>query len=308
MELPSQMLLFAKVVEGGSFSAAARTLGYAPSSVSKQIAQLEDKIGLRLLTRTQTGIVLTEEGRIFHQRCRDLEATLQETEEQFASMSGHPTGLLRVSCTVAFGKLQLLPVLPRFMAANPDIEVSLSLSDNILDLTEEQVDIGIRFAEQIEDPSAIVRKIGGSDRVICASPEYLARNGHPQEPEDLQHHNCLLLSTARRKGVWMLVGPNGNEDVRISGNLETDSADAIYHAVRAGLGVARLSTYLVGDDIAAARLIHLLPDYTLKGSDLMAIFRDKRNLPPKTRVFLDFLIAEFGHAKHWRRQALEKSA
>lgn len=302
------MLLFAKVVEGGSFSAAARMLGQAPSSVSKQIAGLEDRLGLRLLTRTQTGILLTEEGRIFLERCRELAANLAETEAQFASMSGHPSGLLRISCTVAFAKLQLLPVMPKFLAANPDIEISLKLSDHILDLTQDTVDIGIRFAEQVEDPAAIARRIGGSKRVICASPDYLAKSGHPATPDDLEHHNSLLLSTARRKNVWALEGPEGTVDVKVDGNFETDSADAIYHAARAGLGIARLSTYLVGEDIAQGRLVHLLPDHSLAGNDLMAIFRERRNLSPKSRAFLDFLVAEFGRTRDWHRQPLDRSA
>ncbi len=301
------MLLFAKVVEGGSFSAAARMLGHAPSSVSKQIAGLEDRLGLRLLTRTQTGILLTEEGRIFHERCRDLAGTLAETEAQFATMSGHPSGLLRVSSTVAFCKLKLLPKLPKFMASYPDIEISLQLSDHIIDLSQDQVDVGLRFSEQIEDPSAIARKIGSSARVICATPEYIKRNGTPSAPEDLEHHNCLLLASARAKNTWRLEGPNGAETVQVGGNFETDSADAIYHATRAGLGIARLSTYLVGDDLVRGRLVRLLPDYSLPGSDLMAIFRERRNLSPKTRAFLDFLIAEFGGAETWQRPALDKT-
>ncbi|MEM1266371.1 MAG: LysR family transcriptional regulator [Pseudomonadota bacterium] len=294
MDLPSQMVLFNKVVEGGSFSAAAREIGHAPSSVSKQIALLEDRLSLRLLNRTQNGITLTEEGRVFHERCLELVRTVSDTEAMLASMSGRPSGLLRVSCTVAFGKTNLIPTLPRFLAETPEVKLSLELSDHPIDLAHERIDIGIRFAEQIEDPSIIARKIGGSKRVLCAAPEYIAAEGAPQRPEDLSRHNCILNAVGRDRNAWRLDGPGGRTRVPIGGNFETDSADAVYHAARAGLGIARLSTYLIEEDLRAGRLVRLLPNYALDGSDLMAVFSERRNLAPKIRVFLDFLIAEFG--------------
>ncbi len=308
MDLPSQMILFAKVVEGGSFSAAARAIGQAPSSVSKQIGMLEDRLSLRLLNRTQSGITLTEEGRVFHERCLELVRTVSDTEAMAANMSGRPTGMLRISSTVAFGKAKLIPALPRFQAMTPDVKVALELSDHTLDLAHERIDIGIRFADQIEDPSAIARKIGGSDRVLCAAPDYIDKNGTPMRPEDLSKHNCLIRSGARDRTAWRLDGPDGRTRVPIGGSFETDSADAVYHATLAGLGVSRLSTYLIDEDLKAGRLVHVLPSYALGGLDLMAIFRDRRNMAPKVRVFLDFLIAEFGHGGRLDQRPVSKSA
>ncbi|MEO0386315.1 MAG: LysR family transcriptional regulator [Pseudomonadota bacterium] len=308
MELPSQMILFTKVVEGGSFSAAAREIGHAPSSVSKQMALLEDRLGLRLLTRTQSGITLTEEGRVFHERCLELVRSLSETEALFASMSGRPTGLLRVSATVAFGKTKLIPMLPRFLADTPDVKLSLDLSDRPIDFAHDRVDIGIRFADQIDDPSVIARKIGGSDRVICAAPSYVAAFGAPEVPDDLRQHACLLNAVGRDRNAWRLDGPTGRMRIPVSGDFETDSADAIYHAVCAGFGIARLSTYLIDEDLRAGRLVRLLPDYKLGRSDLMALFRERRNLAPKIRVFLDFLHAEFGQGRQLEETALRDTA
>ncbi len=301
MDLSSQMLLFVRVVEAGSFSAAAREEGHSPSAVSRQIAHLEDRLGVRLLNRARHGLSLTEEGRAFHARCREVAEQVSDAESFVSALGERPQGLLRVVSTVAFGKAQLLPLMPAFLARYPELRLSLELTDRPVDLAGEGLDVAIRFTEQIEDPAAIARRLARNRRVICAAPAYLARFGTPESPADLAGHNCLMLSTVSAWNDWRLTDPSSGGRVELGGNFEANSADGVYHAALAGLGVARLSTYLVGEDIRAGRLVRLLPDYTDDGSDIVAIYPEKRNLAPRVRAFIDHLTEHFGPVPPWER-------
>lgn len=301
MELASQMILFAHVVEHGSFSASARAFAHTPSSVSKQIGMLEDRLGVRLLNRTTRGIALTEEGRTFYARCAEIARAVAEAESMVVSLGDHPQGTLRVASTVAFAKAHLLPLLPAFLDANDDLRVVFELTDRAIDLAEDEADVAIRFTEQITDPSVVARRLATNRRVICAAPSYLAAHGTPERPEDLLRHNCLRLSTVTSWNDWHFRGPDGPGVLHVTGNFEANSADAVYHAVRAGLGIARLSTYLVGDDIRAGRLVRVLPDYVQQDSNIYAIYASRRNLAPKVRVFVDFLAEKLGPVPPWER-------
>lgn len=308
MELSSHMILFARVVEKGSFSAAAREISHSPSAVSKQIAALEDRLGVRLLTRTQQGISLTEEGRIFYDRCSEVAQTVAETQELLESMSESPRGKLRICATVAFGKAQILPILPDFLAQVPDLSIDLELTDRNSDIFTEDIDVGIRFSEQIDSSQVIARKLAPNRRIFVAAPSYIARHGLPKTPADLAEHNCLRLSTVEKWNEWRFGDGSDASKVRVTGNFEANSADAVYHATLAGMGVSRISTYLVNDDIAAGRLIHVLPEHMQTSSAIYAIYPERRNMAPKIRSFLDFLTAHFGKVPPWERPAEKASA
>ena len=301
MEIASQMLLFAHVVEHGSFSASARAFEHTPSSVSKQIGQLEDRLGVRLLNRTTRGIALTEDGKAFYVRCAEIARAVAEAESMVVSLGDHPQGTLRVAATVAFAKAILLPLLPAFLAKNDDLKLVLDVTDRPVDLAEGEADVAIRFTEQITDPSVVARKLATNRRVICAAPSYLKKYGMPERPEDLLQHNCLRLSTVSSWNDWEFPGPHGPGVLHVTGNFEANSADAVYHAVRAGLGIARLSTYLVNEDIRAGRLERILPEYIQQDSDILAIYASRRNLPPKVRVFVDFLAERLGPMPPWEQ-------
>jgi DNA-binding transcriptional LysR family regulator len=303
MELSSQMILFAKVVECESFSAAARDLKHSPSAVSRQIGHLEDRLGVRLVNRSKRGLSLTHEGRVFYERCAEVAARISEAETLVASMGARPQGVLRVVATVAFAKAQVLPILPGFYERHPEVHLSLELTDRQIDLASEGMDVAIRFTEQIDDSSVIARRLASNRRVICAAPAYVERFGAPEHASDLARHNCLRLSTVTRWNDWHLDEPAGNGPILLKGNFEANSADGIYHATLAGVGIARLSTYLVGDDISAGRLVRLLPQYSDEGSDIFAIYSEKRNLAPKVRAFIDYLVEHFGTVPPWEREA-----
>ena len=302
MDFPSQMVLFAHVVRAGSFSATARELDQTPSSVSKQIAQLEDRLGVRLLSRTKHGLSPTQEGHEFYDRCVEIAERIGEAETFANSLDDHPKGQLNVVSTVAFGKSQLLPLMPRFMAEHPDISVSLELTDRPLNMSEEGTDLAIRFTEQLNDTSVFRRKLSKSRRIICASPAYLERHGMPRSVSDLANHNCLKSSMVERWNDWHLEQLNNGQEVHLSGNFQVNSADGIYHAALAGVGIARLSTYMVNEAIATGQLVQLFPEYQDDSGDILAIFPEKRNLSSKVRVFIDYLVHEFGPVPPWERQ------
>ncbi len=300
MDLPNLIVLFARVVEAGSFSAASRELAQSPSAVSKQIAQLEDRVGVRLLARSKHGVSLTDDGHAFYQRCAEIKGAIEAAEELVVSFGDHPKGKLRIAGTVAFGKAQIIPALPAFMAEHPDVQLSLTLTDRTLDYARGEIDVAIQFTEQIEDRQLVVRKLAHNRRILCAAPAYLDRMGTPKAARDLRAHNCMRLSTVSRFNDWGIA--EGMSTLPVRGNFEANSADSLYHAALAGIGIARLSMYLVREDLRAGRLVHVLPDYEDNGSDIYAAYPDRRNLAPKVRAFIDHLVGIFSPVPPWERE------
>jgi len=302
MDIANQMILFAKVVETGGFSAAARELGLTPSAISRQIGNLEDRLGTRLLNRSTRRISLTEVGRDFQARCAEIARSVEDAEALVLSRLDHPQGTLRISATSAFAKAQLLPILPQFLANNKDLKLSIELTDRDIDLIGEQIDVAIRFTEQISDTSMVARKLASNQRIFCAAPSYIAAHGEPKTPEDLAGHNCLRLSTVEKFNNWQMNDGQSNVARRITGNFETNSSDALYHAALDGLGIAKLSTYLAHEALDEGRLVRVLPEYAEDASDVLAIYPNRRNLSPNVRAFVDFLADHFGNVPPWERK------
>ncbi len=299
MDIFNQMTIFVQAVKEGGFSAAARVLELTPSAVSKQISRLEDRLGLRLLNRSTRHISLTDEGRVFYERCAHIVAEIEEAEEWAAARQGTVRGVLHVASTVVFAKKHILPLLPEFVERNPKLKISLEVTDRTVDLVEEGFDVAIRFTEQLSDPSLIARPLAANRRVICAAPSYLESHGMPQTPEDLSKYHCLRLYTVSAFNDWEFEGPEGTCVLNVSGNFETNSADALYHAALAGLGIARLSTYVIGPDLKAGRLVWLLPEFVHEKASILAVYPHRRNLSPKVRAFIDFLIEKFTPVPPW---------
>lgn len=289
MQFTELMMVFVRTVEDGSFSATARAMSMSPSAVSKRISGLENRLGVRLLNRSTRRLTLTEEGRLFYERARRIADEVAEAERMVTSMGTRVRGVLRVTASVAMAKAHLLPIFPEFLKRYPDLRLVLELTDRPIDLVAEGVDVAIRFTEQIVDTSVVARKLLSNRRVICAAPAYLEANGAPNSPEDLRHHNCLRLWTVSSWNEWVFDGPDGTRTLTVTGNFEANSADAVYHAALAGLGIARLSTYLVGRDLAAGRLVQVLPQYMQQKADILAVYPHRRNLSPKVRAFIDFV-------------------
>ncbi len=303
MELSSQMVLFARVVDEGSLSAAARTLNHSPSAVSKQVSHLEDRVGVRLLNRSSSGISLTDEGEQFYERCAEIARNVTQAEEMIVSLGDKPQGRLHILSTVAFGKAQLMAVLPAFLAKYPEVQLSVDFTDTKRDFADDRIDVAIQFTEQIEDQSLVARKLAPNRRVVCAAPEYLERMGTPSDFADMAQHNYLRLSTVQSWNDWHTGGIDPTAaPARLPSNMELNSADAVYHAALAGIGIARLSTYLIAPDLVSGRLVRLFPEYEGKDSDIYAVYSTRRNLSPKVRALIDHLVAAFGPVPPWERQ------
>ncbi len=300
MELSSRMVLFARVVDEGSLSAAARTLNQSPSAVSKQVSHLEDHVGVRLLNRSSSGITLTDEGEQFYKRCAEITRNVTEAEDMIVSLSGKPQGRLHILSTVAFGKAQLMPVLPAFLKKYPDVQMSVDFTDTKRDFTEDRIDLGIQFSEQIEDQTLVARKLAHNKRIICASPEYLVEHGTPKSIADMTNHNYLRLSTVESWNDWHVTEVDGRP-TRLPSNMEVNSADAVYHAALAGIGIARLSEYLIAPDLASGRLVRIMPEHEDNSSSVYAVYSSRRNLSPKVRALIDFLVEAYGPVPPWER-------
>ena len=296
MDASAQMLVFVKVVEMGSISAASRASGQTPSAVSKQIGHLEDRVGRRLLHRTKAGVSVTEDGREYYEKCRAMADRFLEAEDHFSAFNNRPKGTIRVASSVVFGKSQLISALSEFLDLYREITVSLELTDRHVDLEEEGFDVAINFAEQLTNPNVIAKKIMKNERILCASPGFIERYGSPKSFSDLSNFNCLRTSNFVGRNAWQAQLDGTSHTVDATGNFAGNSADAVYQAALAGLGIARLSTYLVADQITLGNLIRLFPDYAQSNADIAVIFANKRNLAPKIRVFVDFLANRFhGH-------------
>ncbi len=297
------MTAFVYAVDHGGFSAAARALQRTPSAVSKQIGRLEDRLGARLFQRTTRRLSLTQEGRAFYERCVAVLDEIEQAEEAVSELRGDVRGVLRVEAVAAFARVHLLPLLPEFMARYPDLRLELQLSERSVDLVDTGADVAVQLSEMVEDESLVAKKLFTNRRLVCASPVYLEQHGVPQKPEDLLEHNCLTHSSFTHFNDWEFDGPHGTKVLHVSGNFEANSAMALYQAVLAGIGVARLATFLVGKDLACGRLIPLLTDYVHEKSSLLVIYPHRRHLSQKVRAFVDFLSEKFTPVPPWERGA-----
>lgn len=285
-----EMIVFVRVVEAGSFSEAARLLMMTPSTVSKLIARLEARLGVRLVERSTRRLALTAEGQFYYERSQALLGQLDETEQQIAQGGAEPEGLIRVSSSVTFATAALEPILPAFFGAFPKIMVDLSLSDEVVDLYLDRTDVAIRVGK-LQNSNLMARKIGETRRLIVASPTYLARHGTPRTPEDLVGHNCLGFNFRRASPVWPMREGGRIVERMLSGSLLANNGDTLRRMAIAGVGVARIADYHLHGPIARGELIELLADSGIGVTDeIHALYRGSQLLPARVRAFLDFAV------------------
>lgn len=302
----SDLELFARVMATGSFSEAARALDMTPAAVSKRIARLERKLDVRLFQRTTRNLRVTSEGAAFHRHAQRILADVEAAREAMSRRATEPAGVLRVTVPASFGRRHISPVASAFLERYPDVTLDLSLTDGLVDLVEEGLDLAIRIV-QPEDSSLIARRLAPSRRVICAAPSYLERHGAPTTPAELAEHNCLL---RQHQHVWTLESADGErEQVRVSGNLITNNAEVLRDATVAGLGIARKSTWDVGHLLQSGELVPVLPGYTVTThTAIYAMYPSARFLPPRVSAFIDFLRNSFGDPPYWDRIREETQA
>jgi len=299
MDKATQMEVFVRVSDAGGFSAAARTLKLTPSAVSKLIGRLEDRLGVRLFHRTTRSLSLTEEGRAFYDRCVAILSEIEQAESAITELHDQVTGTLRVTATVAFTRVHILPLMPEFLARYPDLRVELELGDRPVDLVEDGFDVGLRLQEQMTDESLVARRLAVNRRVICATPEYFRKFDIPTDPKDLLNHNCLVHSSIGAFNDWEFELADGNWHLKPQGNFEANSAYALYEAVLAGIGIARLATFLVQPDLQSGRLQSVLTEYDHVGSSILIVYPHRRHLSTKVRTFVDFLVEKFSPVPPW---------
>ena len=296
----SDIAVFVAVADAGSFAAGAHSVGLSRSAAGKAIARLESRLGTRLLHRTTRALSLTIEGETFCAYCRDILAAVDAAEASVAGPDGGvPRGVLRVTVPDAFGRLMVLPLLPRYLAAWPDVQVELSFSDRIDDLVLEGFDLAIRIGVTNSDSSLISRVIARYPVMLCAAPGYLASRGEPRDVADIESHECLLFASRLHRQGWHLPDHDGSM-IRIAGRsrLRMDSGDAIRRAAIAGLGIAYLPQFLIADDLASGRLVPVLADSVMTAVDIVALYPARPLLEARVRRFIDLLAEGLAPARH----------
>lgn len=290
MDLIGALRAFVRITETGSFSAVAREANASQSAVTRQIAQLEQHFGVRLFHRTTRRLSLTDDGQALLGHARHLIDSADEMESALGRQSTAPHGLVRLGTTIA-GGLFLATRLPALLERHPGLAVELVMSDQDRDLIEERLDLAFRSGE-IADVSLVARRIGFLGRAVVAAPMYLERHGAPSTPDDLVDHICLIHDAMPEPEVWRFTGPGGNFGVRVQGGFAANDSEAVRRAARAGHGVARLPEIQVIDDLRAGRLFRLLDDYPSELEPVHIIYPSRRNLAPRTRVVMDFLVEQ----------------
>jgi len=298
MEDLERMAIFARVVEAKSFSEAARQLNLSKSLVSKQITELEKSMGARLLNRTTRALSLTDAGAVFFEHCAKIVEELREARFSVSRLHAEPRGSLRISSSVAFGRLQIAPALAEFLVTYPEVKIDMVTTDRFVDLAEEGFDIVIRITND-PAPNVVARKLAVVNRKMCATPAYFAHHGVPKSPMDLERHNCLTYTYLNPQDSWRLRGPQGEITLKASGNLRLNDDDALAEAVLAGVGIAVLPTFLIGKELQSGKLQSVLSDYIPRERSIYAVYLPTRYLPAKVRRFIDHLLARFGPEPYW---------
>lgn len=295
----SALLEFAAVARHLSFVQAARELGLHPSVLSRRIQALEQRLGVRLLQRDTRRVSLTEAGHALLGRTLDILTRLDDARAEVSRYSAEATGTLRLALPNLFGQLQVAPLLPAFMRQHPGLRLDLSFNDRLVDLVEHNIDAAIRIGALEAGGDYQVRRIADNHRVICAAPAYIASHGAPGTPAELAGHRILHFSPLFGGTTWRLKGAGAEVKVALDPVMSSDNVEALRYAALAGEGIALLATFAAWQDLAAGRLVPLLPDYRLPESTISIIYPHAPYLPRKVRAFIDFMVQAFSGGVSW---------
>lgn len=293
MKLRTDLAFFSTLVKSGSLSAAAQEFNVTPSAVSKWLAQLEERLGVRLIARNTRRFSLTQEGEIYLAEGQRILSEIDELEHAIASSHGVPIGLLKVQATFGFGRSFIAPAISEFSRQYPDLEIQLLLSDRPASLADGDIDVNVRFGPP-PDSRVMARKIADHRRRIFASPIYLKDRPRPLVPDDLAQHNCLIVRQDDvAYGQWHFTKARKTQSVKVRGNLSSNDGGAVLTWALEGHGIIMRSEWDAAPFVKDGQLEILLDDYELPPADIYAVYPQKRNLPAKVRVFVDFLAERF---------------
>jgi len=287
MDRLSAMRTFRTVVETGGFSAAARRLGLSKAAVSKQVAELEAHFGTALLQRTTRRLNATDAGRRYFENCVRLLDEISEVEAEVRNSQAEPSGRLRVSAPINFGNEVLGPVISAIAQRYPRLEIQIELSDRFVDLIEEGFDVALRIRTNLPDSSLIVRRVSAITRSVCAAPSYLKRMGTPKTPEDLKNHACLIYTLSTSPFDWKFSAGNKTVAVRVNGSIQSNNGQFLMSFLHAGMGIALLPDFTVGEDVRSGKLKRILENYPVEPHDLYLVYPANRHQSPKLRAFMD---------------------
>ncbi|MBV6288933.1 LysR family transcriptional regulator [Pseudomonas aegrilactucae] len=289
MDVLVAMRTFRRVVERDSFSLAAVDLGQSTAAVSKQVRQLEQRLGSLLLVRTTRRMSLSQAGQAYYSECCHLLDELDALERATQVGAREPTGRLRVNAPLSFGLKVLSPILVAFMQRYPQLKVELTLDDRLLDVVSEGFDVSLRIRSHLPDSSLVARRLGQVEQVICASAAYLQANGTPQSVEDLRQHNCLAYRLAEHPGSWHLQGPQGSSRLELPVRFAVDNSLMLSDMLQAGLGIGALPSFIAQPLLDSGQLLQVLPEQSMPRRSIYALYASHRHVSQKVRVFVDFL-------------------
>lgn len=310
MDAFASIKAFVAVADEGGFAKAARKSGAAASSVMRQVDALEERLGATLLNRSTRSVTLTPAGETYYAQAVRILSDLDEANQSVSELSGPPRGLLRISLPVAFARLHVAPIVPEFLRACPGVELDQLVTDSVVNLVEDRIDLAIRIGS-LESSSLIARKLAPHRRVVCASPKYIKAHGEPRVPADLAKHNCLTFSYSTGDRTWRFGRSGQDEQVRVRGNLRANHSETLREAALAGLGLILMPTWLIGADLARGRLTPVLQEWQAnvgrhtsaahQDGGIYAVYLADRRASAKVHAFTEFLARKFGSPPHWDR-------
>jgi DNA-binding transcriptional LysR family regulator len=291
MDVFEDMRIFVSAVDLHGFTAAADKLGLSKQFVSRRVGALEQRLGVRLLTRTTRKLAVTDLGRIYYERSVRILADVDEADLAVSSQSGQPRGLLRVSAPMSFGTMLLSQLVPRFLLAHPEVSLELDLNDRAVDIIGEGYDMAVRVAA-LADSTLIARPLAPVPMLVCCSPDYLARRGAPASPDELKRHDCIL-SSQSRSPLWFFSEEGKLRALPVSGRIRLNNGELARDAAIAGLGIVHLPRFIVAAALDSGALVPLLQEYAAPVSSVYAVYPQHRQASLIIRAFTDFLVASF---------------
>lgn len=302
MDRMKALVTFVEVAKAESLSAVARDEGVTPAMVGRRIDQLEEQLGVKLFKRSTRKITLTPEGAAFDEDIRRVLSDLKQAENSLTLGARNASGRLIVSAPTAFGRRHVAPHIPAFVAANPNLDVTLHLSERIVDLKNEHVDLAIRIAD-MKNVDLVATKLARNHRVVVGSPDYFKRNGKPTVLADLNKHRCIVTSTEEGlSDAWTFRDGNRNVVAKVSGQIHCNDGEVLTRWALAGQGLAWRSSWEVSDDIEKGRLVEVLSKFSAPGNDIYAVFAGRKHQPAKVRLFIEHLKAVYGEKPYWEKK------